>query len=386
MNQKDLRQFTVAVFFLFATIGPLTLMMDGSIIQASWIKLIVMTLLCGAFSASIVSSVGRPMTLLFSVIVYVGAVLSIALLDPVFLQPDVAPVSVKPDIPFQLTPDQLSDIRVKRTMFGIIAVLCISIGYSLFVRALAKENKRRAEMEAEVKLARTIHESLLPKSALKTEWCEIAGMSIPAKQIGGDFYDIIPFSESKVLVVIADASGHGTGAGILSAMTKSSIIQELRHTQTVPDLLKHVNATIHSVTKKNMFVTCAMALFDRETMTVCLATAGHPPILRYDLIHDAVQEFRVQNLGLGIGPGVEFASITVPFRSNDLFCFITDGLPEASNAKNEQFGMDRVTGLIRQGSLSSAEELNAEMFSSIHRFSEGKEPEDDVTSVVVRIL
>ncbi len=386
MNKKDMRQFAAAVFFLFATIGPLTMMMESSIIQGSWLHLVIMTVLSGSFSASIILFMGSPVRLFGCIIAYVTIVLTLAFVNPEFMGPDVAPVSVKADVPFSLTKEQLNDIENKRTVFGLVAVACISLGYGLFVRSLGKENKRRADIEAEVKLAQTIHESLLPKSPLVTSWCEIAGMSLPATQIGGDFFDIITISETKILVVIADASGHGTGAGILSAMTKSGIIQELRHTESPAEVLKHVNATIHGVTKKNMFVTCAAALFDRGTSTVSMVTAGHPPILKYDIVEHTVEEFRMHNLGLGISPSAVFESKTIPFRSGDIFCFITDGLPEASNAKNDQFGMDRVTAHLRNSAQYSAETLNNAMFESVKQFSAGKELEDDVTCVITRII
>lgn len=385
MSVKDLRQFAAAVFFLFATIGPLTMLMESSIIQGSWLKLLFTTVFSGLFSASIVLFMGKPLRLLLSIILYIIVTITLALTDPQFMRSDVPTVDVKPGMPFSLTKEQLSDIENKRSMFGLVAVACLSLGYGLFVRALGKENKRRAEVEADVKLAQTIHESLLPRSPLITSWCEIAGTSIPAAQIGGDFFDIIPISDSKILVVIADASGHGTGAGILSAMTKSGIIQELRHTQSPDRLLAQVNATIHAVTKKNMFVTCAAALFDRETMTVAMVTAGHPPILRYDIVTDTVEEFRMQNLGLGISSAAEFRSQTVPMRSSDLFCFITDGLPDALNAKNEQFGMERVMAGLRNGMNRSAVEVNDHLIGTVKQFSGSTDVEDDITCVVVRM-
>jgi sigma-B regulation protein RsbU (phosphoserine phosphatase) len=266
------------------------------------------------------------------------------------------------------------------------AIICITVGYTLFVRAIARESRRRAEMEADVKLAQTIHESLLPKGSLTRSWCDAAGASIPAAQIGGDFYDLIHISEDRILAVVADASGHGTGAGILSAMTKSSIIQELRHTQTLSDLMHSVNTTIHHVTKKNMFVTCAAVLFDRQTMTAVLLTAGHPPILRYDLLNDSIEEFRNQNLALGIGPASTFASTVVPFRSGDIFCLITDGLTETSNAAQEQFGMERINGLMRRFPGRSAGEASAALINAVTTFSGTAELNDDVTTLVVRIV
>jgi sigma-B regulation protein RsbU (phosphoserine phosphatase) len=168
-------------------------------------------------------------------------------------------------------------------------------------------------------------------------------------------------------------------------MTKSSIIQELRHTESLSEVMQNVNATIHSVTKKNMFVTCAAVLFDRRTMTAVLLTAGHPPILRYDRINDSVGEFRNHNVALGIGPASTFSSTTVPFRSGDCFCLITDGLTETVNAVQEQFGMERITGMLRSFSTQSAGECSTALIGAVKQFAAAPELNDDITTLIVRI-
>jgi len=386
MNKQDLRQFAMAVFFLFAAIGPLTLLMDEPIIPASWLQLILMTVLCGLFSWTLVMSFNRPFRLFFTISAYVIIIFSLAILKPEFLRSDVPEISVRADIPFSLSSEQLSDIVIKRISFGMMAVLCISTGYALFVRSFGKESRRRAEIEADVKLAQTIHESLLPKSGLTLPWCDAAGLSIPAAQIGGDFYDLLSVQDDKILAVVADASGHGTGAGILSAMTKSGIIQELRHTQSPSDVLRNVNATIHGVTKKNMFVTCALGLFNRTTMTATLVTAGHPPILRFDPVSGTVEEFRNHNLALGISPASTFASTTIPIRSGECFCLITDGLTETSNTAQEQFGMERIKAMLHRLPGKSAEESGIALMGAVMQFAGGMELNDDITALIIRIV
>lgn len=387
MNKKDLRQFAAAVFFLFAAIGPLTLLMDSSIIPASWVRLAVMTLLSGGFSWAIVQTFSKPFRLIIVITSYVLIIISLSFFKSEFPQTDVPEIFVQADDPFPLSSMQLTDIETKRVVFGMTAVTCIVIGYALFVRALEKANRRRAEIEAEVQLARVIHESLLPKGTLTMAWCDAAGRSIAAAQIGGDFYDCIPISDDRMLAVVADASGHGAGAGILSAMTKSGIIQELRHTHDPSILLKQVNATIHSVTKKNMFVTCAVALFDRSSNSVTLVTAGHPPILRFNAATGTVDEFRTHNLALGIAPTSIFSSITIPYSQGDCFCLITDGLCETCNPSQEQFGMERITLMVKQLSSQSlpAENISDALIDSVTQFGRGNVLNDDITTLVVRI-
>lgn len=388
MSTKDLRQFATAVFFLFAPIGPLSLLMEETIIPASWVRLAIMTVLCGAFSWSIVMAYNRPLRLILAIVIYVVLIFSMSLFTPEFLEPDVPKIEVKTGVPFSLTAEQLSDVQLKRSVFGITAMFCIAVGYALFVRTYAKESRRRVEVEAEVRLAQTIHESLLPKGSLTMPWCDAAGMSIPATQIGGDFYDLIRVSDDRILAVVADASGHGTGAGILSAMTKSGIIQELKHTQDPSTLLANVNTTIHGVTKKNMFVTCAVVLCDRSTMTAVLVTAGHPPILRYSASTGSVEEFRTHNLALGIASASVFESITIPYQPGDCFCLITDGLSETNNASQEQFGMERIKTTLRQQAEHphTADTISASLISNATQFTGRGLLNDDITTLIVRII
>jgi len=384
MDRRSIRQLSVAVFFLFATIGPLTLMMESSIIQSSWARLAVMTVLSGLFSASIILFMTKPLKLIASILVYVAIIFSMTIADPEFLKPDVESVIVQPNKSFSLSSEQLSDIEKKRTAFGLVAIICLATGYGLFVRSIGKEYKRRTEIETEMKIAQSIHESLLPKSAVKTDWCEIAGVSLPATEIGGDFYDIIKLSESKILIVIADASGHGTGAGVLSAMTKSSIIQELQHTQSLAELLNNVNRTIFSVTEKNKFITCALALLDRETSTATIITAGHPQILLHS--GTSLNEYRTQHLALGIQGNTSFSTQLIPIKKNDTLYLITDGILEASNPQQEQFGMERLQLWIIGSRTSTAEKHSTLLMDEIRRFTVTKELKDDATIVIASIL
>lgn len=386
MDKKDLRQFATAVFFLFATIGPLTLLMDANLIPGSWAMLGVMTLLCGGFSWSIVLCFDRPFLLMSVILLFVLSVFGISLFQPEFLGPNVPDVIASADRPLSFSNEQLSDIALKRTSFGMLAIFLISLGYALFVRALGRETQRFITMQTEMKLAQDIHESLLPKEGTTLAWCDASGRSVPAAQIGGDFYDLLPVGGDRLLAVIADASGHGTGAGILSAMTKSGIIQELQHTADPAALLQQVNATIHRVTKKNMFVTCAAVLFDRAAMSATIVTAGHPPVLRYDPVTGRTEMYRDQNLALGIMASTRFRATTVPFRTGDLFCLLTDGMTETADASGQQFGMERVGAELRTQPGRSAAEVTNRLVTAVTSHAAGTPLQDDITALIVRIV
>ena len=386
MPRSEVRQLALAVFFLFATIGPLSLLMDAEIIPASWVRFAFITLLSGAFSASIILFMGKPFRLLFSIVAYAAATIVLATVHIPFLDTDVPSVRLLPGAAVVFDAVQIRDIESKRTFFGITAVFCLSLGYGLFVRSLSRENKRRADVEADVKLAQAIHGSLLPRVPFITEWCEVGGVSLPAAQIGGDFFDVIPVSESQLLVIIADASGHGAGAGILSAMTKSGILQELRHTSAPDQLLASVNATIHAVSRKDMFVTCAAVLFDRKANTASIVTAGHPPVLQYVRKSGTVVQHRAQNLGLGIAASAAYTSLTVPYAPGDLFCLITDGVTDAAGPNGERFGMERTVEHLQSSASLSAAAATGALLEAVRTHTAGAPVEDDVTAALVRML
>ncbi len=385
ISPAGLRRFATAVFFLFAAIGPLTMLMDTAVTQASWARMIVTTLLSGLFAAAIVLTFTSPAKLVAVVAAYMLITFSIARVDPEFLKPKLPAVEITADAPIVFSDEQIADIEVKRTVFGITAVLGIALGYALFVTALGKANKRRFEIESEVQLAGAIHESLLPKSGATTAWCEINGKSQPAAHIGGDFFDIIRISDSKYLVVIADASGHGIGSGILAAMTKSGIMQELNHTQSPALLLRNVNETIFRVTKKNMFVTCAAALFDHEKNSATFVTAGHPPVIRYSPADGTIEFLRLNNLALGLSVDSSFTDKTIALQPGDQYWFLTDGVTEIMNENDEQFGMERLVGLIRQ--FNWPQPSNCEtVLEEVKKYAGTAEIKDDITLMEVKIV
>lgn len=384
MSDADIRRLAVAVAFLFAMIGPLTLLMDDTIIAASWLRLLVMTVVSGAFSASIILAKGNPFKLLGSVLIYICITLLLAFVRFEALEPDVPAVEVKPGVPFALSREQLADLNVKRTMFGMTAILCLTVGYALFVRVISRENKRRAAVEAEMKLAQRIHASLLPKGTYTGGGCEAGGISVPATEVGGDFFDVVRLGPASVLVVAADASGHGTGAGVLSAMTKSALLQEARHTHTPAALLTNVNRTLFAVTERNMFITCAAVLVDTAAKRAEVVTAGHPPVL-VRRRGGRIEEVRIPGVALGIAPETEYRSAFVSLEDADAIFLFTDGAVECRNSSGEEFGPERLRVMLATLPLAEAGAMSVSAVEQVRTFAGKSEIQDDITIVCVKV-
>lgn len=384
MTKKEIRQLSVAVFFLFATIGPLTLLMETSVLPGPWYRLIILTVTSGLFSAGIVWLINKPVKLIAWILLFAAFQFSYTTIEQYFFSDSEKLQMIVPDRLFKISKEEMVDLETKRPIFGMIAIICLSIGYALFVRVIGNEKKRRAESEAEMKFAEQIHGSLLPGSPLQTPWCEIAGVSIPAAKIGGDYYDIIQISDSKILLVVADASGHGAGAGVLAAMTKGSIVQELQHTQSLSQIMSVVNKTIYSVTGKNMFVTCALVLLDKQTLTAEIITAGHPPILLQHSNNNTIEEIRTLHLALGIQQDSTYQIDTLQLHKGDTLFMVSDGLLDATNPAKEQFGMDKLKELILDTERPSADHMSASLIASVREFTINKEFQDDATIVVAK--
>ena len=385
MEQKDLRRLALAVFFLFGTIGPLTMLMNSSVLPGSWFMLIYLTVLSGALSACIILFIRKPVLFIASMIVIVGAMTAEYQVEQFFFGRVEESRILTANHLFTFTQQEIDRIDVRRPLFGVIAIFLLSAGYTLFLRVVGEETKKRARLETEVAVARRIQQSLQPSTAFKTDWCEAAGITVPATEVGGDYFDMIKISDNEAVIVIADVSGHGVGAGILSAMTKSALHTELHHTTVPAELMFNLNNAVYQVTDKKMFVSFAYLLLDKRTMTAHVATAGHPPIFLIQKSDGAIIEIRTPNLALAVQASTQYTERAVHVNHGDVLILYTDGITEATNDKGEQFGADRLKELISNTERGSSEALSNSIMASVRTFTIKKEFADDATIVVIRV-
>jgi phosphoserine phosphatase RsbU/P len=282
-----------------------------------------------------------------------------------------------------LTAEQLSSIYTQRGIVGLIAIGLLAAGYVTFIHVIRREVGQRARFETEVKIAQDIQTSLLPEPVLTTAWCEIAGVMIPAAEVGGDYFDVVQLSDSLIAIVVADVTGHGVGAGILSSMTKSALRLQLQHDPSPVKVFEYLNRTIFDLSNDKTFVTCAYALIDNDSKTVRLSTAGHPPVLYYQEQPNVVHQIRTASPGLGMRREGAFLEEQFQFKRNDGLLFYTDGATEAMDVKGTQFGMDR----LEQETVSnfaSAQALSGKLQSELTAFAGTTTLQDDVTLVCVK--
>jgi sigma-B regulation protein RsbU (phosphoserine phosphatase) len=285
--------------------------------------------------------------------------------------------------PTTLAPEELRAIYEQRGTLGVLAIGLLAAGYIVFIRVIRAEVQQRSRLETEVRIAREIQESLLPSAAFDRPWCSAAGAAHPATEVGGDFFDIValPASESAAFA-IADVTGHGVGAGILGAMTKSALRSQLVHSADPAAVLATVNATLAQLSDQKTFVTFAYALVDGPTRRVRYATAGHPPILH--VRGGKATALRTVNLALGMRADTTFATGELAAAPGDLLVLYTDGILEARDERGEEFGAERLAATIGRGPSDPAGLCSA-VLAELGAFARTSTFQDDVSILVIRL-
>src|SRR5690606_18110485 len=217
--------------------------------------------------------------------------------------------------------------------------------------AIAIENARLYESEAEklalerdLELARKMQQSLLPQCIPSTKGLDICGEMIPAMQVGGDYFDLIPVSDSKLFVAIGDVSGKGLSASFYMTKVQTMIQLACNNSISPKEILTAVNKRMYETMERNWFVTMTLALFDTENCTVKFCRAGHLPVFK--AVNGCVESLRSQGMGLGLERGTLFEQTlieeTMPLLPGEIYAFFSDGITEAMNEQNQLFGEDNL--------------------------------------------
>ncbi|HXX63808.1 MAG TPA: PP2C family protein-serine/threonine phosphatase [Bacteroidota bacterium] len=373
----------LAVFLMFGTVGPLVALMQppGELLRP--LQVLILVLGSGGISASIILFGNRRILL-------IGALLScIALnhwsddLTSLLIGPPPA-AHFAPDGSLRLTPTQLGDIRDERILVSIGGLLLLTSGYVSFIFLLISEGRRRVRLQAEMSIARKIQQSLIPGASFHTPWCDVSGLTLPASEVGGDYYDVVELLGGSLAIFVADVTGHGVGAGILGAMTKSAFRSHIAHEPSPAKLLGLLNATVCEIVDRSTFVTVAYVLLERAERRVRVATAGHPAVLslRAD---GAIDEFRSRSLALGMDRSALFTESAFAGTEAGMIVLYTDGILESTNPKGEQYGLERMKGLLAASRALSSDALCEKVMTDVRLFSRSRALSDDVTFVAARL-
>ena len=256
-------------------------------------------------------------------------------------------------------------------------------------RTSTEREKYRSELERkrfELEMARSIQQTLLPESTPRLQGFDMAALSLPALEVGGDFYDFIPVSQDKWGLVIGDVSGKGFPAALFMALSKTCVRANAMGKTSAAQAICMANNLIAQDAKSGMFVTLFYAILDPRRKQLRYVNAGHNPPVLYKGQSGDVMSLGARGSVLGVMDEVDLEEVELDLADNDVVVFYTDGITEAINDKEEMFGQERLITLIAQNSTLSARELVDKIISAVADFARGQEPFDDVTLIVLKSL
>jgi phosphoserine phosphatase RsbU/P len=242
-------------------------------------------------------------------------------------------------------------------------------------------------VERELKVVADIQRSLLPQVLPRIPNLELAAHYRTSRWAGGDYYDFFPLPDGRWGILIADVSGHGTPAAVMMAITHS-----LAHSLPGPadppaELLGYVNRKLyhHYTASNEVFVTALYGVFDPARRTLTYSSAGHNPPRLKRCGESAVHSFEeVGGPPLGLLEDLKYEQTTLTLLPGDIVAFYTDGITEAMDAKNAQFGVGRLDRVLSRCGLDSAEIVSS-VINSVDDFTGGQPPEDDQTLLVAKV-
>jgi len=259
--------------------------------------------------------------------------------------------------------------------------------------AVAIENARlhKSEIEKqkiveELSLARRIQQGLLPRANPHFDTLDIAGVSLPALSVGGDYFDYILISPTQLLVVVADVSGKGMAAALYMSKIQGMIQLAARMYASPREMLVHVNRLLYDGIERKSFITMILALFDVTKQSVRICRAGHNRAITG--LNGTLNQLQSGGIGLGLERGPIFEhtleEVEHSLSPESFFVFYSDGLTEAMNEIQEQFGEEEICAILNRTRHLPAGDIQSEMITAVQHFRGDAEQHDDITVVVVK--
>jgi serine phosphatase RsbU (regulator of sigma subunit) len=258
------------------------------------------------------------------------------------------------------------------------------------IEDLLEQQGEKERMEEDLRVARNIQMSLLPQEYVEIEGLKIAAVCLPANEMGGDYYDLLPLANHRLGVLIADVSGKGTSAALYMAELKGLILSLSRNHDSPKDLLVELNEILAPNLDRRSFVTMTYAVVDSMKRTLRVSRAGHNPLIHFDGRTGQTRLLSPPGLALGFDSGERFKTIIqeveLPLVHGDTFLFFTDGISEAMNGSSELFGESRLAELLKHAGELSSDDLKERILQEVRTFAAGESPHDDMTLVIVKVV
>jgi serine phosphatase RsbU (regulator of sigma subunit) len=288
------------------------------------------------------------------------------------------------------------------TLGGVVAVAIVTslagaIGASITtrnrqeflaaLRAVASRERERLRMREELHDARAIQLAMLPREAPPVDGLDIAGVCVPATEVGGDYYGYFPSTSGALAIAIGDVAGHGVASGLVLAGVRAGLHLLSDEIASAPArVLERLNGIVAAPGGQRLLMTLGLARFDRGQGRAVWVSAGHPPPLAFDRATGACDTPPTAHPPLGTKLPVRLEAVERGFRDGDVWLLVSDGALEARDQRGREFGEQQLAAAFGRlaATESSAGEILDGLLAELSRFRGGSPQEDDLTLVVVR--
>jgi sigma-B regulation protein RsbU (phosphoserine phosphatase) len=293
----------------------------------------------------------------------------------------------------------LAQGRPHRAGFSAYERQVLRVGADQF--ALMIENARLTDrvveqetLRRDIALASEVQRRLLPEAPPRAECVEFAAASVAARRIGGDYYDFVDLGDGRIGIALADVSGKGVAAALIMSVVQASLrIISSEGGITPPRLVARMNEFVYRSTPASKYATFFYAQLDDRRRELRYVNAGHNPpyLLRAGRQSTAtstppeIEELSAGGTVVGMFPEMEYEEATVELCPGDILLVFTDGVPEAHNPENEEFGEERLQQLLRQTAHLPANEISARLTGEMKDWIRDAEQYDDLTFIVMKV-
>ena len=283
---------------------------------------------------------------------------------------------------------RLSRARILALVVSIIALIVFFIIFTIVrnraAKRLAKVNAAKERMESELSIARDLQMSMVPRVFPEYEGLDMYASMTPAKEVGGDLYGYL-LQGNVLYFCIGDVSGKGVPASLFMAQTMRLFHILASQGMTPAEIASHMNAELSEDNEQGMFVTMFICRLNLKLNLLEYCNAGHNP----PVIGNADGQFSFlemeANAPIGLWPGLEFVGESIDFFKDRLMLLYTDGLNEAENPQQEQFGDDQIIEILTSSSSKKTQDIVETLNTNVNRFRNGAEPNDDLTMMCIKL-
>lgn len=275
-----------------------------------------------------------------------------------------------------------------REMANIITTFVNQASIAIENARLLHDALETERYKEQLKIAKTVQKSLLPRNLAKNDQFRLTAYSAAADEVGGDYYDFIDFANGKYGLIIGDVSGKGTSAAFYMAQMKGVFHSLASQNCSAADFMIKANEALSRCLEKSSFITASYFIIDTQNKSIEHVRAGHCPALFYDKSKNNVKALCSNGMGLGIIRNSDYenyvSSNVIQYKKGDILMVYTDGFSEAMSQSREQFGDESLKNILLKNAAQGTNEIKDAVIEGLNNFMNGTKLDDDYTLVVAK--